>query len=145
MSDKFATEETTVDPFANESAPSLSFKRVKEGHTYKTTISSLPVVRQQRDFESGKLLTWDDGNKKEVVVLKVINKEDGAEYSVWAKKPSSLFRALQEAQKNSGQRFALGDDLDITWASSEPNAKNPKLNDAKIYAAVHTPKDALAD
>lgn len=140
--DKFASSNDSVDPFAKESAPSLSFKRVKEGHTYSTKILSLPVVRQQRDFESGEMLTWPDGNKREVVVMKV--EVDGEEFSVWAKKPSSLFSALQNAQKEAGTRFAVGGTLDITWESSEPNAKNAKLNDVKIYKAKYAAPDALA-
>lgn len=141
MSDKFGTDQS--DPFANESAPSLSFKKVQEGHSYTGKVVSLPVVMQQRDFESGEMLTWPDGNKREVVTFKI--EVDGEVFGVWAKKPSSLFKALQEAQKEAGDRLAIGDELTITWVSSEPNKKNPKLNDAKIYKAKLVKVDALAE
>lgn len=142
MSDKFGTD-AAADPFASESAPSLSFKRAKEGDSYTGTVASLPVVMQQRNFEDGSMEVWPDGNPKQVVTFKV--EIDGEVLSVWAKKPSSLFRALQEAQKEAGGRMAVGDTITIKWVRSEPNAKNSKLNDAKIYEAVLVKKDALAD
>lgn len=142
MSDKFSTA-ADADPFASESAPSLSFKKVAEGHEFHVKILSLPVVRQQKNFESGDLEVWPDGNPKQVVTFKV--ELDGEERSVWAKKPSSLFKALQDAQKDAGARFAIGGDLWIKWDSSEPNKKNPKLNDSKIYKAKYQAPDGLAD
>lgn len=141
MTDKFGSD--AQDPFASESAPSLSFKRAKEGDSYTGTVASLPVVMQQRNFEDGTAEVWPDGNPKQVVTFKV--EIDGEILSVWAKKPSSLFKALQEAQKDAGGRLAVGDTLTITWESSEPNKKNPKLNDAKIYSAKLVKADALAD
>ena len=140
MSDKFSTDK---DPFASESAPALSFKKVAEGHSYTGKVVSLPVVMQQRNFDSGELEVWKDGNPKQVVTFKV--EVDGEVFSVWAKKPSSLFKALQDAQKEAGDRLAIGDTITITWTSSEPNTKNPKLNDIKIYSAKLVKTDALAE
>lgn len=140
---KFDTD-TDEDLFASEKAPSLSFKKVAEGHWYKgLKVLGSPVIRQQKNFESGDLETWPDGNPKQVVVFKV--ELDGEERSVWAKKPSSLFKALQEAQAKAGGRIAPGATLDIGWTGSEPNAKNSKLNDVKLYSAVLYPADALAE
>lgn len=142
MADKFGTE-NDQDLFGSESAPSLSFKKVPEGHSYTGKVASLPVIMQQRNFDSGELEVWKDGNPKQVVTFKV--DIDGEVFSVWAKKPSSLFKAIQEAQKEAGGRLAVGDDITITWVSSSPNLKNPKLNDIKNYEAKLVKADALAD
>lgn len=142
MADKFASDAETADPFKSESAPSLSFKKVPEGHSYSGKVASLPVVMQQRNFDSGELETWKDGNPKQVVTFKV--DIDGEVFSVWAKKPSALFKALQEAQVKAG-RMVVGDEITITWTGSEPNVKNPKLNDIKLYSAKLVKADALAE
>lgn len=134
----------TDDPFASDSfGKALSFKSVKEGHSYTGKVVALPTIRQARDFTSGELKFWPDGNKVETVVVGL--EVDGEKRSVWAQKPSSMYRAISDAQKEAGARIALGDELTITWVRSEPNKKNPKLNDSKIYEAKVVKADAFAE
>lgn len=139
MSDDIFESDLGDDPFATvEGGKALSFKDAKVGDSYEGTVISLPAVKQHIDFESGKPAEWPDGNPVQTVVTGI--EVDGEKRSLWAKKPSSMFRALQDAQKESGQRIKVGDTLKIVWEKSEKNVKNPRFNDVKIYKVVHTPK-----
>jgi hypothetical protein len=135
----------TEDPFAGDGfGKALSFKRVKEGHTYKVKVLKRPTLRQATDFTSKKPKTWPDGNPVMTVVI-AVEDEEGEKKSVWAQKPSSMFRALKDAQEEAGAKIEPGDTLEITWVRSEPNKKNPDLNDSKIYEAKLIKADALSD
>lgn len=130
------------DPFADaEKVPALSFRDAPIGTVYQGTITKLPRVMQQRDFKTKEPTVWKDGNPKLVVVLHMEVTLAGGEVetrSVWANNPSSLFRALAKAQKDSGAQFAVGGTLAIRFAGTEP-AKDPTLNPQKIYEARYTP------
>lgn len=140
MSDMFESD----DPFSGDGfGKALSFKRVREGHTYKVKVLKRPVLRQATDFTTKKPKTWPDGNPVMTVVISVEN--EGEKASVWAQKPSSMFRALKDAQEEAGSKIEPGDWLEITWTHSEENKKNPDMNDAKIYKAVLIKSDALSD
>ena len=148
----FAPQQNTppadYDPFADAvQVPSLSFRDAPIGTTYRGVITSLPVERQSRNFETGKPDVWEDGNPQISVVLRVeiVNAAGEAEErSIWAKKPSSLYRALGAAQKAAGTRFALGGTLYVRYERQEPS-KNPKLSPQKIYTAKYEPPPAAPD
>jgi hypothetical protein len=130
-----------LDPFeGGTSVPSLSFKDAPVGTTYTGTITEAASLVQRRDYESGDPEFWDDGKPKMSAVLRLaVNELDGEERSLWAKKPSALFAALAEAQKAAGARFEVGGTLAVKYTGDKPNAKNPRLNPAKQYAARYTP------
>jgi hypothetical protein len=130
------------DPFASfDKAPSLSFKNQPVGTTYVGTVTAAPHLVRSRDYDTGQLASWDDGNPKWSVVTRI--EISGSEYDVWAAKPSALFRALSDAQQRAGQQIAVGGRLQITYTGEEPN-KNPRLNAVKQYSAQYQPPDAFA-
>lgn len=142
------TNHNDADPFADESAPSVSFKNAAIG-TVKTLEVLEPAVQlQQRDYDTGKPAEWPDGNPKMAAVVKVRDTEDDVAKSVWAPKPSSLYRAIADAQKESG-RLEPGDELAIKFNDTKDTGdrkKEPqKLYVAKItkgkYAKASAPKD----
>ena len=133
------------DPFEDfDSAPALSWATAQPGTVYKGTISRLPKELHDRDIQTKKPKYWDDGAPQMVVVLQLdIETSDGPQpRSVWAKKPSSMFRAMGQAQKESGQRFALGGTLYLRLERLEPS-KTPGFSPQKIYAAKYEPPVAI--
>lgn len=126
------------DPLSYTKAPSLSFKDVPVGHVYKGTITKKPTLVQSRNFETGEPATWPDGNPKMSVVIQL--DLNGEARSLWAPKPSAMFAALVEAQKVAGgQPMQEGGTLYIKFTGTTPNAKNPRLNEAKQYACKYEP------
>lgn len=129
------------DPFGGTSVPSLSFKDKPVGTEYTGTVTEAPTLVQSRDYETGDLASWPDGNPKMSAVLKL--DIDGEERSVWAQKPSALFAAFAAAQKAAGAQIAVGGKLTIKYIGDKPNAKNPRLNPAKQYSVTYTAPDAF--
>jgi hypothetical protein len=130
------------DPFADGSgnSPALSFKDAPIGTTYTGTVVSAPRMVQARDYETGNPATWSDGNPKMTVVVNI--EVGGEERSLWAPKPSAMFRALADAQKQAKARIEPGGSLSVKFVEEKPNAKNPRLNPQKIYAAKYVPPAA---
>ncbi len=127
-----------VDPFAGgDRTPALSFKGASIGTTFTCRVMGPAKLLQSRDYETGELATWPDGNPKMAAVVNV--EVDGEERSIWAGKPSSMFTALKDAQKAAGKPFEEGGMLVIKYDSDKPNEKNPRLNPQKIYKARYTP------
>jgi hypothetical protein len=135
-----------VDPFADESAPSVSFKNAPVGTTKTLEVLEPAVLLQTRDYKTGEPANWPDGNPKMAAVVKV--KEDDEVKSVWASKPSSLYRAISEAQKTAG-RLEPGDELiirfDDTKEQDDPKKEAQKLYRAKINKGVYKTKAAPKD
>jgi len=129
------------DPFADESAPSLSFKDAPEGTMYSGVITRRPHLVPMRDFENQQPKTWPDGNPVMGVVLNLeVNELHGETRSVWAQKPSSMFAALARAQKNAGSGpMEEGGKLYIKFVKNVPNVKSPHLNPRKEYDAIYEP------
>lgn len=138
----------TQDPFADsDNVPAISFADAPVGTVYSGRITSLPKELQDRDFATGKPKFWDDGQPMMVVVLRlqVQTPHGEEERGVWARKPSSLFRAIGAAQKASGKRLELGGTLAIRLVGTQP-AKNPRHNPQKLYEARYEPPaDTLPD
>lgn len=134
------------DPFGDfESVPALSFKNAQIGTVYQGVVSKLPRLVQDLDFDTKKPKTWEDGSPQMAVVLHIdVTMADGSveTRSVWAKKPSSLYRAIGQAQKNAGAPIAIGGTLAIHLAGTQPSKRatiNPHLNPQKLYEARYTP------
>lgn len=135
---------SNIDPFAGgEGNPSISFKDVPHGTTYRGRVAELPAMVQSRDFETGNPATWPDGNPKMVVCTTL--EIDGQLFSLWAPKPSALFAAIKDAQNKAGSQIAVGGILEVTYTHDEPNKTNPRLNPAKQYRVTYTPPDAFGD
>jgi hypothetical protein len=129
------------DPFEDfDSSPGLSFATAQPGTVYKGVISRLPKELQDRDIATKKPKFWEDGQPQMCVVMTIdVETADGPQpRSIWAKKPSSMFRALGQAQKDAGQRFALGGTLYVRLERLEPS-KTPGFSPQKIYAAKYEP------
>lgn len=134
------------DPFAGgESLPSVTFKDMPVGTSYKLKVDKAPELVQARDYESQQPAFWPDGNPKQTVVTKVIDLGTGEEKNLWAAKPSALFRAIGDAQKAAGGPIKGGDTLTVTFSGEKPNEKNPRLNAQKLYTVAIEPGNAFAE
>lgn len=135
------------DPFGqSEPCPAISFKHMPIGTTYQGVITQLPEEIQDRDYSTQKPLYWDTGQPKMVVVLRILCRAqngDEEERSVWAKKPSNLFRAIGSAQKEAGARLALGGTLAIRLVGEQATGV-PRQSPQKLYEARYTPPVAEA-
>ena len=126
------------DPLSGESVPSLSFKDAVVGTAYTGTISKRARLLQQRDFETGSLAQWDDGNPKMAVVIDL--DIQGDTFALWAPKPSAMFAALVAAQKAADAGTMVeGGQLTVEFVGTEPNKKNPRLNAQKLYRCHYVP------
>lgn len=140
-----STDTTTADPFAgSESRPSVSFKDKPVGTSFTLKVIEAPKITQARDYESGQPAFWPDGNPKQTIVTGVVDTTTGEELSLWAAKPSAMFRAIGDAQKAAGAQITPGGTLTVTFSSEKPNEKNPRLNPQKLYTVTYTPGDAFA-
>ena len=130
------------DPFAKqESLPSLSFKDAPVGASYTGTVVSHPTMLQTRDYQTKQPETWPDGNPKMAAVFN-LRLDSGEVRSVWARRPSGLFQAIQEAQERAGVRIAPGGRLTLTftgWGQATAGNDPPKT-----YAATYEPGNAFA-
>lgn len=151
------------DPFAGgDSVPALSFKDEPIGTVKTITVTEPAKMLHSRDYDSGDLAYWDKDKRGKIVthdtgqpvMAAVVNGTDanGDEVSVWARKPSSLFTAIKDAQAavKPGYRLKAGDKLHIKFSGEEPpksgRGNNRKLYVAKIEPAPEPPPaDAFGD
>ena len=131
------------DPFATNSTPAVSFKDKPIGTSYTGKVLELPALVHSRDFESGEMDYWPDGNKKMSVVT--LLEVDGEHRGLWAPKPSAMFAAIADAQKAAGATIAVGGSITVSYIGDEPNKKNPRLNPAKQYRVSYKAPDAFGD
>ena len=139
----------TYDPFATrEKTPSISFKDAPIGTSYTGKIVEAPELVNSRDFETGELATWPDGNPKKSVVtlLEMIGGPNNGEIrGLWAAKPSAMFAAIAAAQEAAGAQLAVGGTITVTYTHDVPNSKNPRLNPAKQYKVDYYPNNPFAE
>lgn len=128
-----------VDPFAQVSAPAISFRDAPIGTSYTGTVTKAPAMVQSRVFETGQPAFWPDGNPKMAVVTNL--NVDGNDCSLWAPKPSSMFAAIVAAQQAAGVRIQPGGTLAVTYVGEKPNTTNPHLNAQKLYTVAYAPAD----
>lgn len=135
-------QQPPIDPFDDfEKVPSLSWAEAPVGTVYKGTISKLPREVHDRDIATKEPKFWKSGEPQMSVVMHLdITTVQGTveTRSVWAKKPSSMYRALGQAQKDAGAKFALGGTVYIRLDRLEPS-KTPGFNAQKIYMAKYEP------
>lgn len=139
------------DMFDEVSRPSISFKDKPFGFFYEGPVIDAPKKIQSRDFETGNLAYWDDGQPKMSVVIgiKVTACPDpeqvGQERSVWVAKGSNMYSAVAAAQRAGGGNVRKGGILRVTFKSERPNEKNPKLNAIKEYDVTWTEPNGFAE
>ena len=130
-----------ADPFADDSGyPAVSWANASPGTIVTGTIASLPKEIQDRAIGTREPKVWKDGSPKMVIVFTVdVQIPQGTERrSVWAKKPSSMYRAIVQAQKDAKERLTIGGTLHLKLEKLEPS-KTPGFSPQKIYAAKYIP------
>jgi hypothetical protein len=102
---------------------------------------------QQRDFDSGDLLFWDDGNPRMQLVVTVDtgqsdpdDPEDDGERAIYIK--GQALAATRQACKKA-KKFVIeeNDFFAMTFVSEEPLPKGKKGNKKKVYEVEFRPAD----
>lgn len=130
------------DPFAGgDKRPSLSFKDLPIGTTFRLVVDEPPKKVHKRDYQTGEPAYWTnkDGTKSEKWTVVTGGHVDGEPRSVWADVPSQLFSAIAEAQKAAGKRIAEGGVLVITLTERRINPEKPRNAPQNIHAVTYTP------
>ncbi len=130
------------NPFDSKSRPSVTFDGKPIGTSYRFTVDTAPEMLQARDFEIKQPAFWPDGNPKMTVVTQVTDTATGEEKSLWAQKPSALFRAIGQAAPNG---IAPGGTLVVTFTGEKKNPEKPHLNAQKLYGVTYTAPNAFGD
>lgn len=136
-----------IDPFAGaEKAPSISFKNAPIGTVYTGTVTEDPKLIQSRDFDTGEPAFWPakPGETPNPKMSVVINLEiDGEPRSLWAQKPSAMFGALADAQKQAGCKIAPGCTLSVKFTGEKEHTDPVKIKKGmppqKLYACKVVP------
>ena len=123
-----------------------SAKFDKIGAVVKGAIARTPEVQDQRDFDSGKVLTWDDGSpRKQIkVVLKTDSKDDeddNGERAIYLK--GNLLNAIRQAVKAAEAKgLEVGGKLIVKYVKD--GERKGKLNPPKQYQAKYEAPDPMA-
>lgn len=134
------------DFLMSESVPSAKFPQI--GATVTGTICEPPVVQQQRDYTTGELKFWSDGNPMMQLVVTLQTSErdpdivdDDGRRRVYVR--GQLKKAVQRAVKAAGAPgLAVGGQLTVTYAR-DGQPTNPKFNAPKEYTATYSPPTAV--
>lgn len=125
------------DLFASSGAPALKFPTI--GTTHVGTIRHLEA-RQQRDFDKGEPLTWDDGSPRMELII-TIDTGDG-DGRLFMK--GSMLGALRDEVRRQGlKRPEVGGKIAVKY-SHDGEAKNPKLSPPKMYQIAYEPPTVAA-
>lgn len=133
---------TITDPndfLLSSGVPSFKFDAI--GATAKGPIVSLDM-QQQRDFNTGLGLTWDNGDPKQQLRIVLItdlrdNDQDNGHRAVYVK--GQMQQAVRDAIKTAGaQKIEVGGTLAVRYDSDgDPPKKG--LNAPKQYRAKYEP------
>lgn len=141
-------EQDADDFLMSGGTPSAKFPTV--GTSVTGVIDRKPEVQQQRDFDSGEPLTWDDGSprKQLKVVLQTDERdpdiEDDEGYRALYVK-AALKNAIQQAVRKSGAKgLKVGGRLTVVYAK-DGEAKRRGMNAPKLYSAEYVPPPDAAD
>jgi len=125
------------DLFAGGGAPVAKFPTI--GTTHLGTITHLEA-RQQRDFDKGEPLTWDDGSPRMELVITIDNAGESMRLFV----KGAMLSALRDEVRRAGQKKPeVGGKLAVKY-SHDGESKNPKLNPPKMYQVAYEPPTAAA-
>jgi hypothetical protein len=128
-----------VHNFLAAKAPSVKFDKFGDTITGRVLTAE---VQQDRDFLSGNLLTWDNGDPRKVLIVTIatdlhdpkIDNDDGAR-RIWAR--SALAGAIKGAVARSGARFLPGGTLTITYTHDKEPTGPKKQYPSKQYTAEY--------
>lgn len=130
----------------NSSATSAKFPKVGARVGGRVTENAREV--QQRDFDSGELLFWDDGKPRMQLVVTVAtdgadpaDPDDDGERAIYIK--GQMLQATRVACKKA-KKFAIeeGDFFAVTFVEEEPLPKGKKGHPKKVYEVEFTPAAA---
>lgn len=130
------------NPFApREATPAVSWANVPPGHTVTGRVLEAPAEVQSRDFATGKLDTWENGDPKMSVVTQI--EVNGEKRSLWCVRPSALYGAIVDALKQSGPGYIeIGGTITVTYTGDKPSSKQG-MNPAKQFAVQYQPPNAF--
>src|SRR5256885_7443643 len=121
----------------------------KPGASVTGTVAEQPTIQQQRNFDTGALEFWDDGNPKYqlVVVLQTdqrdpdVQDDDGTR-ALYVR--GNLQKAIRDAVRQSGaDGLETGGMVTVTYTGdAAPTRKG--INGAKLYRAEYKPPAAAA-
>lgn len=125
------------------SAPGAKFPSV--GTRVAGVVVEDAVERQQRDFDDGSLLFWDDGNPRMQLVVTIdtgvrdpMVEDDDGHRTLYVK--GDMLRAVREACRRAGVKaIKQGGKIAVTFVREEPLPKGKRGNPKKIYAAEYLP------
>lgn len=125
------------DLFAGGGAPVAKFPTI--GTTHVGTITHLEA-RQQRDFDKGEPLTWDDGSPRMELVITIDNA--GESHRLFMK--GAMLSALRDEIRRLGlKKPEIGGKIAVKYSHDGEN-KNPKLNPPKMYQVAYEAPTAAA-
>ncbi|MUL39605.1 hypothetical protein FZ103_00150 [Streptomonospora sp. PA3] len=122
--------------------PAAKFEQI--GRVLTGAIAVPPEVQQQKDFNSGEPLFWDDGSPRQQIKLVLDTAErnpedpdDDGQRALYVK--SGMLKAVRAAVKASRSKgLEVGGTLTITYTGDgEPSRKG--LNPPKQYSATYQP------
>jgi hypothetical protein len=130
------------NPFApHEKTPAVSWAGATPGTSIVGRVLEAPREVPHRDFSTGVVQTWEDGNPKLDVVTRLdIN---GETRDLWAQKGYALYAAIVEALQRSTGFIAVGGTLRVTYTGDRPS-KMVGGTPAKQYAVDYQPPNAFA-
>jgi hypothetical protein len=139
----------SIDPndFLNQGGvPSARFTR--PGEWAEGEVRSTEVV-QQRDYDTGVPLTWDDGNPKLQLVVTVATAErdpkvpdDDGLRKLYAK--GNMLMAIRQAVRRSNAELRPGGWLKVTY-TGDGESKKRGMNPPKLYTAEYRPGPVAVD
>lgn len=124
-----------------------------KGHTVTGTVIGTPEARQSRNFETGDMDTWPNGDPKMEVVVPIATEErdpevdnDDGERSLVLPVGTARFKAVQAAMKTAGVRaLESGGVITVTYTGDGPKPKGSKLNAPKEFSATYTPPAGVSE
>jgi hypothetical protein len=136
----------SANEFLNSSGvPSAKFTRI--GDSVSGLITDEPELRQQRDYATGELLTWDNGEPRWQVIVHVqtddfdgeVEDDDGVR-AVYIK--GQMMSAVRSAMRRAKvKELQAGGHLTITYVrDGEPPKRG--FNAPKVYEAAYKPPAA---
>ena len=104
-------------------------------------------MRQSFKFGTTELDFWPDGNPKQELVINVDIGETGdfdtTERRLYAKKNGAMWKALQEALRESGAIFERGGRIKMRY-TGDGESKTKGFKPPKLYKAKWTPPTKVA-
>lgn len=127
---------------------SAKFERV--GDSITGTVATPPTLRQQTDIQTGKPVSWDNGDPKMVLVVQLqTSQRDDADddglrnlYLAGGFKRATLQKAVADAVRSSRSTgLDVGGTLTVQFTGEEPS-DTKGFHPAKLYAAKYAPPSA---